>query len=158
MNSLMLWKFLVGIGALMAVAVLASFLFINSLTTNAASRPVSMGVAPTVAERTGVVTSTVDGRSDLYGSVWQAKELARLFDANPGIARFVITGTTNGERLEIVADRNADILERKHWKADGHGTLERWKGDVISRVRNTANGGTFNDTSTGKSLGTFEQI
>lgn len=91
------------------------------------------------------MTSSLGTRSNLYGSDWQGQELQTLLSSNPYTSRFVMTANNgSGERLELIADRNANTLERKHWDANGHGKSEIWKGDLMERLHQAASGSGFN--------------
>jgi len=131
------------LGGLLGLSVLVAIVALNvPASSSYLSYPNYTTSSPSAV---GTVTSNLGTRADLYGSKWQAIELLKLFNANPNTARIVITASSNtGERLELIVDRSADTLERKHWDADGTGTSSLWKGSLQSRLQEAITGDGFN--------------
>jgi hypothetical protein len=86
--------------------------------------------------------------ADAYGSQWQAQALLDLMTAKPNGSVYRILATSPaGESVTLVVDNATGTLSRRHVDKAGKSSLETWQGEVQTRVRNTAAGGTFNDAS-----------
>jgi len=81
------------------------------------------------------------GQASSSGSTWQARELLAAISKNTTASKVTITATDmGGEYVELSADFGKDELTRLH---PGR-TPEIWRGQVISRLRSAAEGGSLN--------------
>lgn len=93
-----------------------------------------------------------------FGSDKQAAELLSLMDEQPGEQKYMIDFETANDAVAFGCNLTTDTMVRIHQRPDGKGSAEKWIGDTIYRLKKAANGGSLNDTSTGKIPGTMQSF
>lgn len=106
----------------------------------------------------GPVTFDIGKQSPSFGSSDQAAALNKLMAGQPRQSNYQITYTTTDDVVIFGCDLDKDVIARIHQKQNGHGTMEKWNGHVLYRIKNAANGGSLSDTPNGKSPGSFQQF
>ena len=106
--------------------------------------------------RSGKHTSDYGTISDPPGSAWQASTLLSEINANPGKNEYQITYKDKSGPVVFGCLFDKNVIIRMTSKPGGHGTAERWSGDINFRLSSAASGGSLNDTSRGKIMGSFQ--
>lgn len=111
------------------------------------------------ANREGEIAHELMGtKTSSFGSTSQAQELYNLILKNPGKEKYVVKFATKNDFITLSADFGKDIISRKRVRAGGSGTIERWDGYIVERLKAAIAGGSINDTPEGKLFGDMEKL
>ena len=111
------------------------------------------------AGRDGEVVHELMGtKTTSFGTTSQARELYDLILKNPGKEIYSLKFATDDAFVTLAADFGKDILSRKRVRAGGSGTVERWDGYLMDRIKAAMAGSSFNDTPEGKRFGDMEKL
>ncbi len=111
------------------------------------------------ANRDGELVHELMGtKTSEFGATSQGQALYDMILKNPGKEVYVIKFATKNEFITLSADFAKDIISRKRVRAGGNGTIERWDGYILDRLKAAIAGGSFNDTPEGKIFGDMEKL
>lgn len=114
-----------------------------------------LGFSGTTFSAINEVEKDLGKKGSAFGSTGQANALLVLIRDNPASTNVKISYTTDFDIVVMEYSKTEDSLVRIHQKNNGSGTTEVWRGDVLSRLKAAAAGGSLNDTTTGKKPGSF---
>lgn len=99
------------------------------------------------------------GNQDMgLGSHNQAKALLELIAESPDSNGYQISYKTEMDVVAFGCNLQKDDLVRIHQYPDGTGTVERWQGHVLYRLKAGAREQSINDTPSGKVFGVMQQF
>jgi hypothetical protein len=103
--------------------------------------------------RAGTISRDLGPQSVSFGSQRQAQSILQFMDEWPGRNEYVITYTTDADKVSLICNFQQETLVRRHDHQSGKSSLETWNRYIIERLRNGAGGGSLNDTPEGKLAG-----
>ncbi len=106
--------------------------------------------------RSGSTIKDLGTQSVDFGSKRQAQALLDLIDSDQSKAEYRLFYKTEVDTVVFGCDFDKDVIVRIHQRKDDHGTQEAWRGYLLERLENAAQGGSLNDTPAGKKIGIYE--
>jgi hypothetical protein len=104
------------------------------------------------------ITISLGRQPENFGSQSQAQALLSLIEGSPGQSNYQINYTTSIDTVVFGCDLTRDALVRIHQNPNGTGTGERWQGHALYRLKSAGQGGSLNDTPSGKVPGIFQKF
>lgn len=108
--------------------------------------------------RSGKIEKNYGFQSESAGTKKQSRWLLDEIGKNPDKNEYKIFYNTNDEIIIFGCDFGRDIIIRMKTRPNGHGTAEKWAGDIMYRLQTATVNGSLNDTVNGKSYGTFDSF
>ncbi len=106
----------------------------------------------------GPVKKHLGNQGNGLGSHNQAKELLDLIAESPDSSGYQISYKTEMDVVAFGCNLQKNALVRIHQYPDGTGTMERWEGHVMYRLKAGAREQSINDTPDGKVFGVMKQF
>ena len=100
--------------------------------------------------KASAVTADLGRNGHFFNDASQAHALLSLLVEKGGSKRYVVRFTRGKENIELTCDFDTQTLTRLTTYTDGSGTTERWKGEILDRLRNAAGGHGFSKTDEGE--------
>ena len=111
-----------------------------------------------MAGRAGKVGKNLGVQGNGFGSSNQAQVILQLISEKPDKIDYQILYNTHRDVVIFGCNFDKNIIMRMHDHKNSHGTVVRWGGYVLDRLRNAAGGGSLNDTQEGKLPGSYEKF
>jgi hypothetical protein len=118
-----------------------------SITQNLRPTPTQAQAQPA---RSGSISRDLGPQNISFGSQKQAQSLLQFIDEWPGKNEYVISYTTDADKVSLICNFQHETLVRRHDYHSGKSSLELWNRYILERLQNGAGGGSLNDTPEGK--------
>jgi hypothetical protein len=82
-------------------------------------------------------------KDESFDEASQAQALLALLVEKAGKKEYVVSFRKDSDQISLICDFNNMVLTRSTTHPDGSGTTERWRDDVLERLRNAAGGRGF---------------
>ncbi|PID55427.1 hypothetical protein CSB45_16075 [candidate division KSB3 bacterium] len=106
--------------------------------------------------RSGSIDKHLGVQSIDFGSKKQAQTLLDFIESEPSKSEYRLIYVTEIDLVIFGCDFNKGVLFRVHQRKGNHGTQEGWQGYILERLESAAEGGSLNDTPSGKIPGIYE--